>query len=94
MTLTEVVPRILMDPVRIYQGVREEGEDEWLCYTGIPMKRFRLDGAEFLPDARDLLLIFINVDRVLYNFRIDSSENPFSGVPMNEAARFKRRVYP
>lgn len=92
--LTTLVPGVLLDPTRIYQGVRDEGENEWLCYVGIPAKRFRADGGEFQPDDRDLLLAFINVDRVLYNFRMERSEKPFSGIPMNEAARFKRRVFP
>ncbi|NLF07989.1 MAG: hypothetical protein GX594_08420 [Pirellulaceae bacterium] len=45
------VPEVLLAPTAIFQGVREEGEKDWLCYVGKPRHSYSRDGQTCPPPA-------------------------------------------
>jgi len=90
--LAYIVPPILLAPKAIFAGVRDEG-DEWLCYAGRPSCSFRgPDGARCVPWPKQVFLVFVNGDRVVYTWRWEkaSLENP--NLPEEHRTRFGRRV--
>ncbi len=93
-TLGITVPTVCSAPTRIYQGVREEDEQEWLCYCGMPDTRFEKSGREVKADESEVFPVFVNDERRVYAFAWERSEGPNSGVPIDWRNRFLRRVYP
>lgn len=92
-TLAETVPHCCQSPTRIYQGIREEHEHEWLCYCAQPTHYFTEHGAKKETQDDDIFLVFVNGDRRVFGFAWEKSESPNSGIPRN-LGRFHRRVYP
>lgn len=95
LTLAYIVPKACSDPTRIYQGVREEGEQEWLCYCSLPLTRYTgISGTETKSEENEVFLVYVNADRCVYAFNWEQTEAQNSGIPKNEASRFQIRVYP
>lgn len=93
-TLAYTVPSTCADPTIIYQGIRQEDEQEWLCYVGMPLSRFSSTGRKESTDENDIFLVFVNAERRVYGFAWERSATPNSGIPRDERTRFDRRVYP
>lgn len=90
--LAYTLPHVLQHPTAIFQGVRDEGEKEWLCYCGIPPRTFHL----LTGDARnaypgEVYLVFVNADRVAYNSRWEKCDPSDSKLPFDFQGRFIRR---
>lgn len=82
-----VVP-FLCDPVSIFQGIRENGEDDWYCYCVIPKNRFTSDGAEVpVPNGR-LLLVYVTSDLELYNWYWSPTDHLEAYLPVEHETRF------
>ena len=104
MELAYVVSEVLRTPRRIYEGLRWEGDldaprepDEWLCYVGRPSADFRTpDSQDASPPRPDrLFLVFVNEERVAYNWRWEQAAENSEDEPMGMNAtnpRFRRRV--
>jgi len=95
LTLAHIVPAACGDPTRIYQGVREEGEQEWLCYCSQPLTMYTgRHGKEAKSKENEVFLVYVNADRCVYAFSWEQAEAQNSGVPKDEEKRFQIRVYP
>lgn len=69
-----IVPMILQKPSSIFEGLRrDEDEDRWgygwRCYCGIPTESFRTDGTPARPYAGQVYLVFVNDEKIAYNWR-------------------------
>lgn len=90
--LAHLVPEILKKPAAIFQGVRD-GEKDWLCYSGIPSKSFLEPGGQELPPRpKRVYLVFVNRERVVYNFRWEPCDPANPLVPENHESRFGRKA--
>lgn len=93
LTAAYIVPEILSFPTAIFKGIREDGEKDWLCYCGIPTKSYRgRDGTEAAPYSFQVFLVFVNEDRVVYNWRWEKCDQQQSNLPMNFEERFLERL--
>ncbi len=91
--LAYCVPRILRQPTAIFRGVREEDERGWLCYCGIP--QFAYDGPTGhtrSPWKDQVFLVFVNGDRVVYNWRWEPCEGRAKTLPAGHVTRFLERA--
>lgn len=95
------VPKALLTPVAIFQGIRHdagnqgEGEDEWLCYCSLPPTSYDSAGKQQPAPVDCVFLVFVNADRQVYTFRWDRAETcPHSRLPMpkDHRARFTRQL--
>lgn len=92
MELGYIVPWVLRHPAAIFQGVREEGEAEWLCYCAIPQKAFRKEsGQEIPPYPDEVYLVFVDADRIAYNARWEKCDQDNPKLPEKHETRFIRR---
>jgi hypothetical protein len=96
--LAHIVRETLNSPTAIFQGIREEGESEWLCYCGLPSHAYhRISGDRILPHEGEVFLVFVNADRVAYNWRWEKCDPRDPKFPMDydqpsEKPRFRERL--
>jgi hypothetical protein len=91
--LAFTVPRALLNPVAIFRGVREEGEPEWLCYVSRPGQAYNYrtrDVCQAWPG--EVFLIFVNDDRIIYDWRWEKADSSDPNLPENYGVRFDGRV--
>lgn len=92
-----IVPAILQCPTAIFEGLRhDEDEDRrgfgWRCYCGIPDQSYRADGTEARPYPGQVYLVFVNDERVAYNWRWETADPDNGKLPINHASRFQKRL--
>ena len=92
-----IVPEILQKPTAIFEGLRrDEDEDRWgygwRCYCGVPQHSYRADGTEARPYADQVYLVFVNDERVAYNWRWERADENDRRLPVDYEARFNRRL--
>jgi hypothetical protein len=86
------VPEILNAPAAIFRGVRDR-HDHWLCYSGIPRVAYTNDrGVTRPPWTSEVLVVFLNDERVLYAFRWENADAVDSRLPENHETRFGIRA--
>jgi hypothetical protein len=93
----ELVPMTLQRPTSIFEGLlRDEDDDKqglgWRCYCGVPDRSYGPDGEKWPPWPNQVFLVFLNRDRMAYNWRWEKADPRDSNVPAeNVPLRFKRR---
>jgi hypothetical protein len=92
-----IVPMVLQKPTAIFEGLRRD-EDEarrgfgWRCYCGVPEQSFRPDGTPDRPYLGQVYLVFVNDERVAYNWRWEKADPDDPKLPINHQNRFKQRL--
>jgi hypothetical protein len=92
-----IVPSILANPIAIFEGLRrDEDEDRWgfgwRCYCGVPAHSYRPDGTEAPPYPNQIYLVFVNDERIAYNWRWEKSTVEEPTLPAHWETRFRERL--
>ncbi len=92
-----IVPMILQHPTAIFEGLRHDEDEDlkgvgWRCYCGIPDNAYYSDGTERSPFPDQVYLVFVNDDRVAYNWRWEKADPDDPSLPLDHAERFKARL--
>jgi hypothetical protein len=92
-----IVPAILEAPTCIFEGLRrDEDEDRWgygwRCYGGLPAHAYRADGGTIPPYIGQVYLVFVNDERVAYNWRWEKADPDDFKLPVDHQTRFKQRL--
>jgi hypothetical protein len=92
-----IVPMILEKPTAIFEGLRrDEDEDRsgygWRCYCGLPEQGFRSDGTSIPPYFGQVYLVFVNDERIAYNWRWEKADPDDRILPVDYQTRFKRQL--
>ena len=90
--LAHVMPQVLQCPDAIFQGLREEGEDDWLCYCGTPDCAYTKEGAQTPGRPGQVYLVFVNADRVAYRSWWEKWDDDNHKNPCNYETRFRKQV--
>jgi len=96
--LAFVVKPELLKPKAIFQGVRdlehEISEDEWLCYVCQPNFCYDYKSGEKRTSAweNEVMLVYINDERVFYNWYWVESDDRVSFRPNGYETRFSKQV--
>lgn len=88
------IPDVCLEPAAIWRGLKRQGQDSTLVYSGIPSGQFAEDhGQEDLsvPDGMTLVL-FITPDCIVRKYRWEESEQ-HAGYPTNHSARFEELLW-
>lgn len=93
----ELVPQVLQCGGPVFEGFRtEEDEDKrgvgWRCYCGIPDRSYSSDGERRAPRRGQVYLVFVNEDRVVYNWRWEKADRNDPQIPEDVENRFTRRL--
>src|SRR5688572_17879545 len=91
------VPEVLQHPSAVFEGLRrDEDEDQrgvgWRCYCGIPSHSYRQDGSAGRPYPGQIYLVFVNDERVAYNWRWEKADADDRLLPIDHTERFRRRL--
>ena len=92
-----LVPHTLQHPTAVFEGLRkDEDEDQrtpgWHCYCSKPPYSFSEDGEERPPYDKQVFLVFVNQDKVAYNWRWAKADELDDSLPENHEERFTRRA--
>lgn len=92
-----ILPPILQQPSAIFEGLRRDEDEDprgfgWRCYCGIPACSYRPDGSEARAYPGQIYLVFVNDERVAYNWRWEKADPDDLNLPLDHANRFKRRL--
>jgi len=92
-----ILPMILAQPTAIFEGLRKDEDEDrvgygWRCYCGVPQKSYRSDGTEGRPYPGQVYLVFVNDERVAYNWRWEKSDPDHPNLPIDYQNRFKQRL--
>jgi len=92
-----IVPHVLQKPTAIFEGLRMDVDEDqrgvgWRCYCGIPQHSYRTDGTACPPYPRQVYLVFVNQDRIAYNWRWEKADPDEPNLPLNHQGRFKKRL--
>lgn len=92
-----IVPTVLQHPSAVFEGLRQdEDEDQngvgWRCYCGIPEVAYYSDGSERAPFPGQVYLVFVNDERVAYNWRWEKADGDHPELPKNYLQRFRKRI--
>lgn len=93
----EIVPSTLQNPDAVFEGLREDDQEDhigtgWRCYTAIPDRSYTADGRKQPPWEDEVFLVFVNDERVAYNWRWEKCDPADPKLPRGHAERFKRRL--
>lgn len=80
----------------IFHGVRDtdngsRGDDDYLCYVILAERRYRDDGTDYAPIGK-VLLVFVDEERVIYNFYWSDTEPGSEKLPEDHNERFLRKL--
>lgn len=93
--LAHTVRQVVLHPTAVFKGVREEVEEEWLCYVGTPETAYNYRTGDARPAWEgEVFLVFVNDDRIVYNWRWEKADSRYRDLPLNFEDRFDQRVYP
>lgn len=92
-----IVPVILQQPTAVFEGLtQDEDEDRrgygWRCYCGIPERSYQSDGAPRPPYPGQVYLVFVNDERVAYNWRWEKADPDDPKLPIGYDKRFRERL--
>ena len=92
-----LVPHTLQNPTAIFEGIRKDDDEDqrvpgWHCYCSKPPYSFNEDGEQKSPYAKQVFLVFVNQDKVAYNWRWAKADELDDALPEDYEERFARRV--
>ena len=92
-----LVPYTLQQPTAIFEGLRKDEDEDrripgWYCYCAKPACSFDENGEEQPPYPNEVFLVFVNRDKVAYNWRWARADKNDDRLPENYEERFERRA--
>jgi hypothetical protein len=97
MEVAEVVPQALQYPAAVFDGLTTDTDEDqrgvgWRCYCVRPDRSYAPDGTKSGPRRGQVYLVFVNEDRVAYNWRWEAADRDNPELPQDYLKRFKRRL--
>ena len=99
---------VLEDPVRIFKGIREFAEDDFLgkvpnldtedwssswCYVGVPDFRYTKDGKEVPFEKRMVFCVYVNPRLEIFHHRPDMADRFDLKCPTGYQTRFGGTIW-
>lgn len=99
--MTFLAKGALLEFKQIFEGIRwdvdedkDAASDGWLCYCARPSKAYRKDGRDCDPPEDMVFLVFVNQDRVAYNWQWVDCDPSNPDLPIDWQSRFKKKALP
>lgn len=94
-----LVPMILLKPHAVFRGLKRDAdepvknnEEGWLCYSGIPTHAYNEDGTPRGSWPKEVFLVFVSSDKVVYNWYWYESDPSNPSLPKGHKERFRERI--
>jgi hypothetical protein len=93
--LAYTVPWAVKHPCAIFRGVRDEGEQDWLCYVAAPSQAYDYKTGDTVEAWKgEVFLVFVNDDRIIYNWRWEEADPINPKLPKDWEHRYTEKVLP
>jgi hypothetical protein len=97
MEAARVVPAILLKPLGIFEGLCRDADEPyhgvgWRCYSGQPTVAYKEDGTACDPWDGEVFLVFVNDERVAYEWYWTKGDPNRPGWPTGHEGRFKKNL--
>jgi len=91
------VNQILRAPTHLFRGFLKEKDhsrrgEGWLCYCGVPSNSYDDDGNPREPLAKNVFLVFVTRENVVYNWRWERADKNNPLLPEDLEGRFKEHL--
>jgi len=93
------VPEVLQHPAAIFEGLKRETDESQKgkglglrCYCGIPRTAYRQNGEPCDPWLGQVLMVFVDTNKVVYNWYWYASDPEDPNLPEDHAVRFQERL--
>ena len=89
--------QVLSKPQALFRGIRKDEDEEftdspgWLCYSTRVSCRYDRKGQSY-PSIGEVFLVFVNVDKVVYNWTWYEADPNDDKIPVDSVPRFKERL--
>lgn len=92
-----LVPFTLQQPTAIFEGLRKDEDEDsrtpgWYCYCSKPPCSFNENGEEQPAYPNQVFLVFVNREKVAYNWRWAKACPSDDQLPENHEERFERKA--
>jgi hypothetical protein len=92
-----LVPYALQHPTAIFEGLRRDDDEDrrspgWYCYCTKPRRSFNENGEEQPAYPNQVFLVFVNREKVAYNWRWARADEADDKLPEGHEERFERRA--
>ena len=94
----ELVYDVLKKPEGIFEGLRQDDDEKftdfpgWLCYSGKPSYRYNKHGKKEIASPEEVFLVFVNSEKVIYNWYWYSCDPANKGYPLDYKTRFRDKT--
>jgi len=95
----KMVPLALQKPTAIFEGLSDEQDEEkglrgagWRCYVTKPTTAFKATGAQHPAPTDQVFVVFVNHERVAYNWRWEKCDAVQTALPAGYEGRFRKRL--
>ncbi len=91
-----LVPDVVASPAAIFLGLARSGQEEALCYTGVPSGEFASNnGLEAVSVPKGYtFMVFATKDFEVAKWRLCEEAPERPGFPIDHETRFGRRLWP
>ena len=86
------VPHVLIQPSAVFRGVRERGENLWLCYAGHPDYYYDSRGQRLAAPENEIFLVFVTEKQIVYTHRWEDADLENADSPRDYNDRFDKRL--
>jgi len=91
------VPYVLQHPNGVFEGLcLEQDEDKrgygWRCYCAVPPHDYEENGGEKPPRLNKIFLVFVNADKIAYNWRWEKVDPQNDRFPIDFQTRFRKQI--
>jgi len=92
------IPQVLQNPTAIFEGLRKDEHGRysdtftWRCYCGIPKFGYKGNGKKVPPWPGEVFMVFVNADRVVFNWYWHKCDGENPNLPMGYNNRFKEKL--
>jgi hypothetical protein len=82
---------VLREPLVIFENLRREGFEKGLCYSGKP----KIFGQQWeMPTENGMIFaVYINCDKIVYEWRLEKEDVKYSGHPAEWKRRFGTKIW-
>ena len=92
--LVHTLPLVMKEPMAIFQGLKREGYERGLCFSGKTDRYWISQSIETPFPPGKVFTVYINEDQCIFVWRLEREDGKDAGHPIRWEERFTKRIWP